>query len=183
MISFIQRLIDWIRGKKRRRELVGPGLDAARAARNEAIAVDRIRKSTHPQYGGHFGRLEQHTTPGTSRTGGWWVIQGGIGGYYDQTRERAYTVANPADPNDYVDEVMIHEAGHHKEHLMGLIPPWHYPPWVKLFVNWRNYPMAVADLESAQLPGVEPGDVVEIDYIGIGGLLAKATQDGLEIMV
>ena len=108
---------------------------------------------------------------------GEWVIKG-VGGYYVKNKEAQYTPHNPQNPDDFNHEVVIHESGHHKEHLMGKIPPWHYSRWSHLFLRWYNIiGMRVISVSVSDLPGVEAGDVVELDFTDGGSCECIAGND------
>lgn len=188
LTAIIQRIIDAIRRKRKSHEPWGDGIDPARAGGNAASAIAKIKRATHPQFRDRAGR-SQHLVPGTHREGGQWGIaspwHGGllIGGYYIVEKRGCYTVCNPANPADYLDSTQAHETAHDLESQLGIAPPWHYHAWRHLFRNWINVtaqPILNAtrvNLQDAilQLPGVEPGDHVEIDLIGGLHLTAKAS--------
>ena len=168
----------------------GVGVNRAEADADETTAVAKIRASTHPDYQGHFGRLRHEVTPATSISGGWPVIQGGVGGYYIMQDETEVTVH---DNGRIVRKVRVHECAHHKEHKLKLIPPWHYPPWRGLFLNWYNVTaQSVPNIRRIlrrekravlcdSLPFVKRGQTVEADTIE-GQFTCRCTKRGLEIV-
>lgn len=186
--KFVQRIIDLIRGKKKRSSPWGEGVDPARAGANAARAIELIRGKTHPTFADQRGR-SQMRTPGTGRVGGVWVIDGNVGGYYVVMKRTCYTVCNPANPSDYADWVEQHETAHDLEAQLGLPPPWHYAPWAGLFRYWYNVPLAMVGtggVHVISLPGVDPGDIVEVDLVVdskdgpmlVGLEMASSTVDG-----
>ncbi len=199
MSDFIQAIIDFFRGKKKSSSgssAWGKGVDPARAGANAGRAIERVRKATHPALKDRTGR-SQHVIAGERKIGDLWCLWsaasgGWIGGYYIPEKRACYTIANPANLNDYSDAIMEHESAHDVEYvLLRIAPPWHYAAWKKLFRNWYNVPAARVISTDAPpppeksvfdlLPGVEPGDHVEIDFVD-GGALYLASATGLDLI-
>ena len=178
-MRWLQSIIDWLRGKRRHRP-------SERAHGNAHTAIARIRGATHPHLRDD-GKRAYRYQPGERRFGSTWAIQspwhGGawIAGWYIRNKRECWTVTHPADDRIYDDDTEIHEVAHDIEANLGLVPPWHNEAWRRLFRNWYNIPSitVAADLsrDVLQLPGVEPGDQVEIDFVGGLHLALTAAED------
>ncbi len=179
--KFFQRIWDAIRGKKSSDDRYGPGVDRGTADHAETTAVARVRQTTHPGFEGFFGKLKHRLIQGVRLEGGYPVLANGVGGYYNMTRYTEYTVTF----NGVIKfEVIVHECAHFLEHMMRLIPPWHYAKWARLFLWWRNVPAAVPGDRPTirRLPGCEINDKVEVDFVdGRHGLYVCGVQDMVEI--
>ncbi len=153
------------------RDRYGPGVDRGTADHAEVTAVDRVRKATHPDYKGHFGKLAHRLIQGIKRAGQYPVLAGDVAGYYVPEQKCVYIVH---DNGFYVLEVWIHECAHYIEHMLGLAPPWHYPKWAGKFIFWRTVSTVVAALTQSPgartrrhleiLPGVRQGEHVIVDF-------------------
>ncbi len=179
MMKFFQRIIDLLRGKKKSSaNRYGAGVDRGTADHAEATAVDRVRKATHPEYKGHFGKLVHRLVEGVRLVGGYPVIANDVGGYYNQTHRTVFIVTFNGTTKI---EVWIHECAHYLEHMLGLIPPWHYPKWANLFIWWRDVPLPRATADAAvvieKLPGCCEGDIVEVDFISGEHLVCQVVDE------
>ncbi len=181
--KFFQRIIDFLRGKRSHDDRYGPGVDRGMADHAEATAVDRVRKATHPGLKGFWGKLKHRLIQGVKLEGGYPVLANGVGGYYNMTRRTVHVVT----VNGIIKiEVWIHECGHDLEYMLGLIPPWHYKEWIKLFLWWRNVPPAAVPGDHPamyRLPGCEEGDVVEIDFADGRHMLCQVVGHEMREMV
>ncbi len=170
----IRRLLGLDRNRSSNRQ--PDGQPSARGQANAALIIQRIRNATHPQYRDRPGRTA-YAIPAERREHGMWVIaspwHGGrpIGGYYIRNRRQCYSVSSPSNPADYDDRVEQHEIAHDIEAELGIAPPWHYRLWQAFIYHWWDYPgiLAVSRRHVAArhllaLPGVRPGDEVEIDF-------------------
>ncbi len=114
---------------------------------------------------------------------GWHVINGWVRGYYIKTSETAVCVKGP---NGVPPKVRVHEIAHHKEHMLGLIPPWHYAAWRNLFLQWYNTDHVVQSaaakfnmLKDEHLPFCRTGDIVEVDFVDGTSGVYLCTRKGL----
>ena len=176
MSSVWRRIVDFFRRGPRH----GDDVDVPRFEHNGRVARDRIRGATHPDFRDDRRRRTGHLVPGERRIGGVWAFRSPmhnnqwVGGYYISGSRRCYTVCNPQDPSDFSDETCRHEQAHDMEKQLRLVPPWHYVHWRRLFEDWRSLPTRAVALaggpeisrKARDLPGVEPGDVVTVDYTG-----------------
>jgi hypothetical protein len=168
----LKRILEFLHLRKRKRK----PLYTDRERRNIDTTIDIIRKATHPQL--THGFIQTRRIPADGRVRGMWCIRSPwhngawIGGYYIPHKKLAVTVANPDDLNDYDDRVEQHEIAHWAEDTLGLVPPWHYAPWRRLFLHWVNVPamavnggfVEVCDCDG-QLPFTGKGDIVEVDLV------------------
>ena len=151
----------------------GKGVQVNRSRANAASAVAKIKGATHPNYRDDDGR-SYHLVGADRRAGGMWVIASPwhngqwIGGYYISNRRACYTCCNKDDYKDYDNRVEEHEVAHDLESRLKLVPPWHYAKWRHLFLHWRGldarHSVRTLPRRPPGLPGVRPGDEVEVDY-------------------